>query len=208
MLFRSEEKIWSDEGACPVSEFFTRWGWKAKLVWKPLEGDCYMRFVGYEALLHDSEVVYDGGNMVMTPETKRFLTTKSWTTTMVTPQELKTCIRIFAATLAEGYKHVEPMHAFLQAMYDDNAGGVDVSAEKVREYVLATTGALPDAGTKVGRAVAMPAFEGADPDKWKRLLRVSAGEFTDREWADMCHIGTVRMHGADLATCVPATWRA
>jgi len=60
----------------------------------------------------------------------------------------------------------------------------------------------------MSRAVPMPPFECGDPSKWKRLLRVSAGEFTDREWAEMCHVGTVRMHGADLATCVPASWRA
>jgi len=206
---RFEEKIWAEgDGACPVGAFFERWGWKAKLVWKPLKGDAYMRFVGYEALLSDSEVVYDGGMMVMTPETARFLQTKSWTTSDVTPAELKTCIRIFAATLAEGFKRVEPMHAFLQAMYDDNAGGEDVSAEKVREYVLTVSGELPGAGTKVSRAVPMPGFEGGDPAKWKRLLRVSAGEFSDREWAEMCHIGTVRQHGANLASCVPAAWLA
>jgi len=206
---RFEEKIWpTGDGPCPVNEFFARWGWKAKLVWKPLTGDGYVRFVGYEALLHDSVVVYDGGQIVMTPETTRFLRTKSWTTTDVTPQELKTCIRIFAATLADGFKHVEPMHAFLQAMYDDNSGGIDVSAEKVREYFLAVSGDLPTAGTVMSRAVPMPPFECGDPSKWKRLLRVSAGEFTDREWAEMCHVGTVRMHGADLATCVPASWRA
>jgi len=205
---RFEEKIWADGDApCPVAAFFTRWGWKAKLVWKPLKGDTYLRFVGYEVLLCDSEVMYDGGMMVMTPETKRFLNTKSWSSTNVTPQELKTCIRIFAASLAEGFKRVEPMHAFMQAMYDDNAGGVDVSAETVREYVLATTGYLPDPDMVIARAVPMPGFECGDPSLWKRLLRVSAGDFTDREWADMCHIGSMRVHGADLATSVPAAWR-
>lgn len=206
---RIEEKVWADgDGPCPVNEFFARWGWKAKLVWKPLEGDSYVRFVGYEALIHNSRIEYDAGNVVMTPETKRLLTTKSWTATDVTPQELRTCIRIFVATLAEGFKRVEPMHAFLQAVYEDNGGGVDVSAEKVREYVLAMTGQLPDAGMKVSRAVTMPCFEGGEPEKWKRLLTASAGAFTDREWAEMCHIGTVNRHGADLATCVPASWRA
>jgi len=206
---RFEEKIWAEEGEpCPVELFFLRWGWSPKLVWKPLLGDTYLRFVGYEALLHDGKAVYDGGTMVMTPEVSRFLTTKSWTTTDVTPQELKTCIRVFAATLGEGFKHVEPMHAFLQAMYDDNAGGIDISAEKVREYVLAVSGHLPDAGMTVSRAIAMPGFECGDPDKWKRLLRVSAGDFTDAEWATMCHIGTVNVHGADLALSVPASWRA
>jgi len=209
-MARFEEKLWPEkEGdACKVDAFFTRWGWKAKLIWKPLTGDGYVRFVGYEALIHNGEVVYDGGQIVMIPEAKRFLKTKSWTTTNVTPQELKTCIRIFAASLAEGYKRVEPMHAFMRAMFDDNSGGVDVSAEKVREYVLAITGDLPTAKMKISRAVKMPEFECGNPDVWKRLMRESAGDFSDREWAEMCHIGTMRQHGADLATCVPASWRA
>jgi hypothetical protein len=205
---RFEEKIWPEKDEpCPVNAFFTRWGWKAKLVWKPLEGDSYVRFVGFEALLCNSKIEYDGGEIVMTPETKRLLQTKSWTTTSVTPQELKTCIRIYAASLADGFKHVEPMHAFLRAVFEDNAGGVDVKAETVREYVLAVSGVLPEADMKISRNVELPGFEGADPVKWKRLLTVSAGEFNDREWATMCHIGSVNVHGADLAISVPASWR-
>jgi len=206
-LGRFEEKIWADEGKpCPVEAFFTRWGWKSKLVWKKLDGDDYVRFVGYEALLHDSEVEYDGGDVVMTPETARFLKTKSWTTTAVTPGELKTCIRLFAANLAEGFKRVEPMHALLTAMYNDNRGGIDIDAQKMREYHLAVYGELPEAGLKISANVPMPEFEGGDSSKWKRLLRCTAGEFTDAEWATMCHIGTVNVHGADLATSVPASW--
>jgi hypothetical protein len=209
-LGRLEEKLWpkSEDEPCQVMAFFDRWGWKAKLVWKPLVGDAYVRFVGYEALISDNKVVYDGAELVMTPETKRFLNTKAWTSTCVTPQELKTCIRIFAATLAEGFKRVEPMHAFLQAMFDDNSGGVDVAGEKVREYFLSAHGVLPDASTVMKANVRLPEFEGGDASKWKRLLRASAGDFSDAEWATMCHIGTMQQHGADLATSVPAAWRA
>jgi hypothetical protein len=205
---RLEENVWArnEQEECPVSLFFTRWGWKAKLVWKPLQGDGYMRFVGYEALISDGEVVYDGGEMVMTPEVTRFLNTKSWTTTDVTPQELKTCIQIYAATLADGFTRVEPIHAFLTAIYDSNKGGCTVKAEKVREYMLARTGELPDAGVTVA-SVSLPGFVGGDSEKWKRLLRCSAGEFSDREWAEMSHVGSVDVHGADLALCVPAAWR-
>ncbi len=71
---RFEEKIWADKSdgsydidKCPVNAFFLRWGWKPKLVWKSLKGDDYMRFVGYEALLDNSKVVFDDGEMVMTP---------------------------------------------------------------------------------------------------------------------------------------------
>ena len=205
---RFEEKIWAEKDInCPVHAFFIRWGWQPKLVWKPLVGDGYVRFVGYETLIIDSQIVFDGGEIVMTPEVKRFLNTKSWTTTDVTPQELKTCIRIYAATLAEGFKRVEPIHAFLRAIYDDNSGGVTVKAEKVREYILAKTGELPEAGATISSVVPFPDFEGGDPEKWKRLLRASAGHFCDREWAEMCHVGTINVHGADLAACVPAAWR-
>jgi len=208
-LGRFEETLWPINGdPCMVGAFFERWGWRAKLVWKPLKGDTYVRFVGYEALIHDCQVVYENGKPVMTPETKRFLKTKAWTASTVTPQELKTCIRIFAATLAQGYVHVEPMHAFLKAMYDDNAGGVDVDASKVREYILAATGKLPEHNQVVAANVPFPHFEGGCAYNWKRLLRVAAGEFQEREWALMCHIGSMQQHGADLATSVPASWRA
>jgi len=205
---RLDERVWARTGEpCPVEAFFTRWGWRSKLVWKKVSGDDYVRFVGYEALISGNKLVYEGGTLVMVPEVRRALNTKSWTPTNVTPRELKTCIRIYAATLAEGFTHVEPMHAFLQAVYDDNRGGVSVSAEKVREYILAQRGELPEAGETALASVPMPGFEGTGCDVWKRLLRVCAGEFSDREWADMSHIGTVRVHGADLRTCVPASWR-
>jgi hypothetical protein len=100
------------------------------------------------------------------------------------------------------------MHAILRAIYDDNVGGIDIDAQKMREYYLAVHGELPDAGMKLAANVKMPEFEGGDPTKWKRLLRCTAGDFTDREWAEMCHVGTVNVHGADLATSVPASWRA
>ncbi len=99
------------------------------------------------------------------------------------------------------------MYAFLKAMYDDNAGGVQVSAEKVKEYILAVSGELPEHGKVLSSTVTMPEFECGAPNKWKRLLRKSAGDFSDLEWAQMCHIGTIRAHGCDLATCVPASWR-
>jgi hypothetical protein len=208
-LARFEEGIWAKgKEPCPVEAFFTRWGWKSKLVWKAMSGDDYARFVGYEALLCDGEAVWDGAEVVMTPETKRFLKTKSRTTTSVTPGELKTCIRLFAADLGEGFKRVEPMHAFLTAMYNDNPGGVTIDAQKMKEYYLAVHGEVPDANIKLSANVKMPEFEGGDSSKWKRLLRCAAGEFTDAEWATMCHIGTVNVHGADLSTSVPASWLA
>lgn len=214
---RIEEPVWVNgpydpensetKDDCLVSNFFRRWGWKAKLIWKPHHGDAYVRFVGYEALIHDSKIVYDGAEMVMTPEARRLLNTKSWTTTAVTPAELKTCIRVYAASLADGFKRVEPMYAFLNAVFDSNKGGVDVDAQKVKEYLLAVEGEMPEHGRTVNCPIDMPPFEGGDADKWKRLLRRTAGDFDEREWAQMCHIGTIDIHGEDLATSVPAEWR-
>jgi hypothetical protein len=208
-LARFQEEIWAKDGEkCPVAEFFVRWGWSPKLVWKATTGDDYARFVGYEALLCNGECVYDGAQVVMTPETKRFLKTKSWTTTQVTPGELRTCIRLFAAELGKGFSRVEPMHAFLSAMFNDNPGGCDIDAGVMKEYYLAVHGEVPEANTKLSARVEMPEFEGGDSSKWKRLLRCTAGDFTNAEWATMCHIGTVDVHGADLATSIPAKWLA
>lgn len=207
---RFEEEIWAKDKKtpCPVEAFFKRWGWRSKLVWKEVKGHDYVRFVGYEALILDGKVEFDGGDVVMTPETHRFLNTKSWTATKVSPAELKTCIRVFAANLAKGFRKVEPMHSFLTAMYDDNDGGAKIDAQLMKTYFLDVHGVLPDHGTTLSASIAMPPFEAGDSTKWKKLLSCAAGPFTDYEWATMSHIGTVRTHGADLALSIPASWRA
>lgn len=212
-LGRLEEScLWSPlrEGAADslTDDFFYRWGWKPKLSWKSTTGYDYARVVGYDVLLKDGVAVKDGNEYVCCPEMKRLLTTKQWTTSSVTPQELKTCNRIFAATLAADFTRVEPFYAFLKAMYDSNQGGKRVADEKVREHYLSVTGELPDYKTYVMTNIEFPEFDGTGSEEWKELARVSCGPFTDLEWARACAQPDHDRHGADLALSFPASWLA
>jgi len=185
-----------------------RWGWNPKLSWKKVEGYDYARVVGYDVLIKDGVAVKDGDSYVACPEMKRLLTTKQWTTTSVTPEELKTCNRIFAATIATGFTRVEPFYAFLRAMYDGNSGGKNVSDEKVREHYLMMTGELPEHSSCKMGDVAFPEFDGTGSDEWKELARAACGDFSDYEWASACAQAAHDRHGADLAVGMPASWLA
>ncbi|APG78124.1 RNA-dependent RNA polymerase [Beihai weivirus-like virus 20] len=210
-LGRLDEPVWEPkrEGATEslVDDFFYRWGWKPKLSWKATSGYDYARVVGYDILIKDGVAVRDGDKLVACPEMRRLLNTKQWTTTNVTPEELKTCNRIFAATLAADFTRVEPMYSFLRSMYDSNPGGKTVTDEKVREHFLMMTGELPAHGSSLLSDIAFPEFDGAGNDvEWKALARVSCGDFTDLEWATACAQPLHDRHGADLATGMPASW--
>ncbi len=189
-----------------ADDFFYRWGWKPKLSWKATQGYDYARVVGYDILIKDGIAVKDGDDYVCCPEMKRLLTTKQWTTSAVTPEELKTCNRVFAATLAEDFTRVEPFYAFLRAMYDSNQGGKQVADEKVREHYLMMTGELPEHKTFVMSNMKFPEFDGAGSEEWKELARVSCGDFSDLEWAAACAQPPHDRHGADLAAYFPASW--
>merc|ERR1712066_577447 len=209
-LGRVEEEIWKPrydgQSLSIVDDFFLRWGWKPKLDWKPAKGLSYARVVGYDILLRDSQAVFDGTRCVACPEIKRLLTTKQWSTPTITPQEMKTCNRIFAASLATEFNCVEPMHAFLRSMYLSNTGGCAVSDEKVREHYLMMMGELPTHGSAEMSKLALPEFEGGDTSAWKDLARVSAGDFSDVEWATACAQPFHDRHGADLAASWPRSW--
>jgi hypothetical protein len=189
-----------------ADDFFFRWGWKPKLSWKATTGYDYARVVGYDILIKDGVAVKDGDSYVCCPEMKRLLTTKQWTTSAVTPQELKTCNRIFAATLAVDFTRVEPFYAFLKAMYESNQGGKQVTDEKVREHYLMMTGELPEHNSKELSNIAFPEFDGTGSEEWKELARVSCGDFSALEWASACAQAPHDRHGADLAAFFPATW--
>ena len=205
-----EEGVWSPfRGGSTDSvadDFFYRWGWKPKLSWKATEGYDYARVVGYDILIRDGVAVKDGDSYVCCPEMKRLLTTKQWTTSTVTPEELKTCNRIFAATLATDFTKVEPFYAFLKAMYESNAGGKQVTDERVREHYLMMTGELPDHGSVKLSNIEFPDFDGTGSEEWKELARVSCGDFTDLEWATACAQPLHDRHGADVASHFPASW--
>jgi len=207
-LGRVEEPIWepiTPGGESIIEDFFRRWGWKPKLDWKSVTGDAYARVVGYDILIRDNKAVFDGDTLVACPEIKRLFTTKQWSTSLVTAEQRKTCNRIFAATLAADFVHMEPLHAFLKSMYDNNAGTATVTDEMVREQALAYYGYLPEAGVSTLSTMEFPPFEGGS-EAWKDLARVSAGDFTDLEWAVATAPHDQNVHGKDLPTCYPRSW--
>ena len=161
--------------------------------------------MGYDILIRDGKAVYDGDVLVTHTEIKRLLTNRQWTTSTVTPQQLRACSRIFAAVMAQDFVRNEPMYAFLQGMYDSSAGGARVTDEIVREHALAMTGELPEQGSSTMTSIEFPAFEGGN-EEWSNLARVSAGGFTDLEWATSCAVHDHNVHGAHLALHMPAKW--
>lgn len=206
---RVEEAVWLpayEGGPSLIDDFFRRWGWKPKLLWKSETGHDYARVVGYDILLHNNAAVYQGDELVACPEMKRLLNTKQWTTTAVTPEQRKTCTRIFAATLGREFARCEPFWAFCKGVYDANQGGAAVTDEMVREQFLALYGELPTHGSRTLNDMPFPDFEGVKPDEWQALARVTCGEFTDAEWAAASAVPDVNVHGLDLRTHYPASW--
>jgi len=64
------EKILSHGGGQLIDEFFSSYGWKAKLKVASNQGDASINFVGYTALLRDGKLVRDGTDAVMFPDIK------------------------------------------------------------------------------------------------------------------------------------------
>jgi hypothetical protein len=210
-LGRVEEDIWRERfpgGLSWIDDFFRRWGWNPKLIWKKEQGYDYARVVGYDILLHDNTAVYEGSDLVACPEMRRLLNTKQWTTTAVTPEQRKTCTRIFAATLGEEFKRCEPFWAFCKGVHEANQGGAAVTDEMCREQYLSVFGVLPEHGSAVMQDVAFPDFEGVLSENWEALARVSCGDFTDVEWAAASAVPDMEVHGLDLAAHYPASWIA
>lgn len=210
-LGRCEEALWESVYAgvslSLIDDFFFRWGWSPKLLWKKEQGEDYARVVGYDILLRDNQAVVEGDRVVACPEMKRLLNTKNWTTTSVTPEQRKTCCRIFASVLAQEFDRAEPFYAFCKGMYDANGGGTAVTDEMLREQYIQVYGELPEHGSAELQKIEFPEFVGAADDRnWRALARVSCGEFTDVEWATASAVPDMRVHGADLRTHYPRSW--
>jgi len=191
--------------------YFRRLGWSPKLLWKKQEGYDYVRFIGYDALLHDNKIVEEGDAVVMLPEVKRFITTKQWTTSNVAEEDLKLCNRVFAAVMGTGFRHLEPLWYLCRNIFQANAGSkVTLRDDSVlREQYMLMTGELPGRGEAIEELgkIKFPPFEGGGPF-WRILAEVTAGECSDFEWASMCTDMDLRAHGADLAAHFARSWLA
>jgi hypothetical protein len=188
---------------------FRRMKWQPKFKRIKEKGLDFLRFVGWDFLTRDGAIVFEDGEPITAPELKRMFKTKQWTNFVGTPAERAECTKVYAAVMAEPYAKVAPVWAFLSSMYADNitkANGVRVSDERMRDLHLAATGELPDGTSRMLGDIAFPEFESGESANWRDFCRTTAGDFTAEEWATMCGLTTLEMHGKDLASFVPRTW--
>jgi len=210
-LGRLEEALQEGFEAAAIA-YFKRYGWKPKFKFRKLEGFDVVTFVGYDTLLNNGRAVYDNDELVMCPEIHRMMTTKQWTTTAVTEEQLKACTQVYAQTMASGFQRVEAMWWFCKNLYKSNQpkGEVKITDEQVREYYLTTFGELPEDGTAYKRlkSAEFPPLIGCGCRNtvWRQLARLSGGEHTDDEWASMCTEMDLNVHGLDLACHMARSW--
>ena len=198
--------------------FFRRRGFAPKLRATRLVGPDFVRFVGYDVLHRDGKPVYQGPDLVMVPEIKRCLTTKSWTLTAVTGSDRAYCEFINAVTMANANECFEPMHAFWSSVAElyedeivDNLAGSELSADAccaLQESHLREVGTL-GTGKDISawlKTIAIRSSRCCEGEDWQDLARVSAGEFSPEEWGTMSGMTRLHSHGADLALLMPHSW--
>jgi hypothetical protein len=212
-LCKLQEPVWEAiewSGVSHVDDFFYRWGWKPKMQWKKTVGFDYVRFVGYDFLIHDNHAVFEGDKLVMCPEIKRILTTKQWCTMTGTDDEKSMCFKVYALAMADLYVDVPPMYMFMKEMYERNVNAsAVVGDDKQRELCMLINGVLPEHHSQEMMSfVSEQTFPVMGPggNNWTELCRASAGNFTDLEWATCNAQPNFHQHGADLRLHFPASW--
>jgi hypothetical protein len=207
--------------------FFVRWGMAPKIEYKAETGYDYCRFVGFDSLILDGEFVYEGaGNtrrLVMQPDFKRILSTKSWTLQDAPRVALKFATRTYARSYGNDFRHNEPAHAFMQALFDQNELSMferlklrtlRLQADLIREvaFRVGTVGAPTDLDgilassldDELWNAEFPPLLGSLDSDR--HLTRLAVGPFSALEWATACAPPSMDVHGADLANHFPRSW--
>lgn len=203
-----DEKILVHNDGQLIDEFFISYGWKAKLKTASNEGYACILFVGYTALLRDGSVVMEGANVVMFPEIKRILQDKPWSSTDIPDEEYHPSVAVYATCMANEYRYFAPMHAFFAAMRSDHiakGGQVRRNNAMLRDIYIKMYG---DVGTDEQVLSNVPDMEPfLDGSKaYQELARVHAGNYSAEEYAAMCGVTTLEMHGRDLACFFPQAW--
>jgi hypothetical protein len=193
--------------------FFKARGWRAKLR-VPTANKDFIRFVSYDAMLSCGRIIVENDVIVMCPEIKRNLKTKSWSTTDAPPAAFAGCVMIYAKVMASEFANLPPMYAFYESLYNDHKVNAVVSTHLVascREMMIKRLGYVPTA--EEAEVVMREWIDGEFPSRtdnaslwYSRLARVSAGEYTTSEWTTMCSLTSLNMHGADLQRLLPASW--
>jgi len=202
------ERILAFNGGELINDFFTDYGWKAKLKVVSNAGDDCVQFVGYTALVRDGTVVTDGNNVVMFPEIKRILQDKAWSSAEIPDAEYHATVAIYATYMANEFSRFAPMHAFFAAMRADHmskGGKVTRSNAMLRDIYIKEHGDVGTDEQVIGSIPDMAPFLDGSP-AYRDLARVHAGDFTDEEYSAMCGLTTLEMHGMDLASFLPKSW--
>lgn len=206
-----------------VEFFFKRWGFRSKCDFKATKGFAFYRFVGYDTLIHDNKPVFKGGGhsrrLIMQPDMKRILTTKTWTCQMGTPAQIQFATGVYATTFGSEFAHNDVAHAYFKAMWEASALTRGQAYEVQRtmfdhqmtDMVLRVTGNMAlkhDSQKQVNFWLKNADFPESQPSTFedKMLSRLAIGDFTDSEWATGSSMMGFQVHGADLATNLPRSW--
>lgn len=207
MAFEGDDTAGGLEEEIPVEEieeFFARWGWKPKIRVVKLKGYDYMEFVGERALMFDSKPVIVDGRLISAPPIKRLLKEKSWCTSKMLEKDRPGSLKLYAIRLAQQFRSVPSMFAFARAMYQDNKHGQSVDKGALEDYLRS----LGEYGDRMPNLSKFPEPEDTNPEIWATWAEVTAGKSTDLERASMCGLTSLKQHGFDLQTAIPAAWRS
>lgn len=203
-----DERILIVDNGRLINEFFKAYGWKAKLKVASNDGYDCIQFVGYTALLRDGKVVLEGANVVMFPEIKRILQDKPWSSTDLPDEEFHPSVAVYATCMANEFKYFAPMYAFFAAMRKDHlarGGKVRRNNGILRDvYIKMYGGVGTDEQVLSNVPDLEPLLDGSQA--YQELARVHAGPFSKEEYASMCGLTTIELHGRDLACLLPRSW--
>lgn len=190
-----------------VELFMKRWGWCPKLKYFPGVGQHKLTFVGYEILISNGAPVLVEDEVVCFPELKRLLTSKNWSVQIGTEEDRRAAFNVYAAMMAQEYRHLAPMHAFFKALHGDTVGAITDAVPKGvgRDLYLSRFGELGtiEEVTKFCRELEVPECV---PDTHYEDLAKLTGSWTAEQWALACSLTTLRMGGDDLRSLFIPSW--
>jgi hypothetical protein len=213
-LLRTSELLKADD----VEAAFKSKGFVAKLKVVPSTAkETAITFVGYHALFDRGTIVGDNDGPVLCPEINRFFTQKCWSTLTAVDSDTSHAVHaLYGLTMAHGFRHVEPVHAFCMAVYNyHNQYACKLKyTNQVRDQLskqyLTSFGVMPteEELRDFVRQARPETYTGASPALYKRLAIAAAGPATAAEWAMCTGLVSIDMHGKDLGTYVPKAWIA
>ena len=231
LFFAGDDTVMSLDEVIDIADieaFFRRWGWCAKLRVVKRQGFDYIEFIGERALTHDGQPVFVGDagrlhrsqdvskleiidatvRLVSAPPIRRLLLDKSWITSDMPDEEVGPTTYLYALRLMSAFNMCAPMYAFANAMRMDHEAsrGGKINDKALRELQYAA-GVDPKDGNP-WRELEIPNLDDSAGAIWRTWCEVTAGQCDDLEYAVMCGLTTLNLHGRDLTNLIPASWTA